>query len=119
MRQLRDADAAAAHVVLPSVVEALEAPANDLTVREPRRAVSTPVVQASQRSVVAAEENEAMIVDREPGRACRWKIFDERDRIPALPPVERGRRPRVVCERQIQQGRFSVRRASTVKKPGK
>jgi len=69
MRELRNADALAAHVELPSVVQALEAPVDQPSVRKPRGAVGTSVLEAAKRPLVVAEENEAIVMNRERGWA--------------------------------------------------
>lgn len=90
MRELRNAHAAAAHIELPPMVEAFEAPIGELSVREPRRAVRTPIVQASERALVVAEEDEPFAVDRKGNRTLTRQIFEQRDWIPAIPPLKRG-----------------------------
>jgi hypothetical protein len=105
VRELRNRHAATAGVELPSVVKAFEPPIVQLSVGEPCRAVRTPVLQTSERSLAIAKEDEPLAVNRKAGRPIGRQIFDERDGIPGVPPD--------------QQTRFSLRRASTVKKPGK
>jgi hypothetical protein len=112
-------DATPAGVELPPVVEALQASVNELSVRQPRRAVGAPVVQASKRPVVIAEDHEPNVVNRECGRTVGRQVLRECDGVPRVPPVERAGGGGGVRDGVIQQVRFPVRRASTVKKPGK
>jgi hypothetical protein len=105
VRELRNGNAPSAHVELPPVVQALQASVGELSVGEARGAMRTPIVQASERPLVIAKDHEALAVNRKASRPFDRQVLDERDGVPGVPPV--------------QQARFSMRRANTVKKPGK